>query len=96
MKVIIERKLLTPCIKTKVASRKLNYLNRFLDLKDTNWTKMIYKHLVTNNIDTKWRLNIRILKGEIGFNRNEHKLNTLIRNWQIDNWKHEIENSEII
>ena len=84
------------CIKTKVASRKLNYLNRFLDLKDTNWTKMIYKHLVTNNIDTKWRLNIRILKGEIGFNRNEHKLNTLIRNWQIDNWKHEIENKKTL
>ena len=30
------------CIKTKVAGRKLNYLNRILDLiKDTNWTKMI-------------------------------------------------------
>ena len=57
---------------------------------------MIYKQLVTNNIDTKWRLNIRNLKGEIGFNRNEHKLNTLIRNWQIDNWKHEIENKKTL
>ena len=32
-------------------------------------------HTLVNDTDTKWRLKIRNLKLEIGFDRNEHKLN---------------------
>ena len=75
-----------------MADRSLKYFIRILE--EGNWAKMVYSHLVENNIDTDWRVYIRKLKGEIGFNRGKKGMSKLVREWQIKSWKKDIDSKK--
>ena len=64
-----------------IYERKLKYLERVKNLPVSNWTFQVYSNLVINDIDTKWRRDLRNITGKISGDNNN------IEEWSIDCWK---------